>query len=238
MVSWSIETLRDLSPILAIVFFIISVYLTFKLRRKKSLAYETVTDTSLISVGKAIESEVDIIFQGKKVEDVHLLQVRIMNDGNEHVKKEDFKKPITFEFNPDVEIMDKSAKKKSSENIEVTLDLKAQNVVEVIPTLLNKKDWFIVNFLLNKYENFNLSLHAVDIGEIKVYRPPFLIHYNLALSLMILLIAFTAFSFIWSVTVNGGSELIFKYGLMFFAAVIATLTLLSYPIHLINSEKS
>jgi len=50
MVSWSIETLVDLRTVLACLFFIISVYLMFKLRKKKSLAYETVTDTSLKSI--------------------------------------------------------------------------------------------------------------------------------------------------------------------------------------------
>lgn len=147
----------------------------FKLRRKKSLVYETITDTSLISVGKSIESEVDITFRGNKVEDVHLLQVKIINNGNEHVKEEDFKKPITFKFNPEVEIMDKSAEEKSSENIQVSFNLKAENIVEIIPNLLNQKDWFIVNFLLNKYEKFDLSLHAIDIGGIKEYKSPSLV---------------------------------------------------------------
>jgi len=94
MVDWSIETLRDLSPILAIVFFITSTILVLKLRSKKSLAYEKVTDSTLI-VGEAIKSKVDILFNGEKVEDVHLLEVKIMNNGNEHVKEEDYKKPIT-----------------------------------------------------------------------------------------------------------------------------------------------
>ncbi len=59
------------------------------------MAYERITDSSLI-VGEAIKPEVNILFKGEKVEDVHLLEVKIINDGNEHVKEEDFKKPITF----------------------------------------------------------------------------------------------------------------------------------------------
>ena len=169
MVSWSIETLVNLSP--AFVFGIISIILAFKLRKKKSLAYDIVTDSSLI-VGEAIKPEVDILFRGEKVEDVHLLEVKIINNGNEHVKEEDYKKPITFEFNSDTEIMDMSAEKRSSNSIQISFNLQAQNIVEITPNLLNKKDWFIAKFLLNKYRDFDLSLHAIDIGEIKEYKPP------------------------------------------------------------------
>ena len=157
---------------LACLFFGISVYLAFSFRKKKSLAYEIITSSSLISVKKEIESEVNITFRGKKVEDVHLLQVKIINNGNDHVKEEDFKKPITFVFNPEVEIMDMSVKESSSESIQITLKLKDQNAVEILPNLLNKKDWFIVNFLLNKYVKFDLSLHVVDMEDIRVIRDP------------------------------------------------------------------
>ena len=184
--SWSIETLVNLSP--AFVFGIISIILAFKLRKKKSLAYDIVTDSSLI-VGEAIKPEVDILFRGEKVEDVHLLEVKIINNGNEHVKEEDYKKPITFEFNPDAEIMDMSAEKRSSDSIQISFNLKAQNMVEITPNLLNKKDWFIAKFLINKYEDFNLSLRAIDIGKIGEYTPPSYLYFKLFQSILIILFA-------------------------------------------------
>ena len=192
MVDWSIETLRDLSPILAIVFFITSTILVLKLRSKKSLAHEKVTDSSLI-VGEAIKPEVDILFRGEKVEDVHLLEVRIINNGNKHVKEEDFKKPITFEFNPDAEIMEMSAEKRSSDGIQISFKLLAENRVEITPNLLNKKDWFIAKFLLNKYDKFDLSLHAIDMGEIKEYNPPYM-YLNTILAMVFAAVAGSIFS--------------------------------------------
>ena len=206
MMDWSTETLRDLSPILAIIFFITSTMLVLKLRKRKSLAYDMVTDSSLI-VGEAIKPEVDILFRGEKVEDVHLLEVKIINDGNEHVKEEDYKKPITFEFNSDAEIMDMSAEKRSSSSIQISFNLQAQNVVEIIPNLLNKKDWFIAKFLLNKYKDLDLSLHAIDIGEIKEYNPPFLIYYNIFLFVLTLFFAIALFESVWLSFFNDAYEL-------------------------------
>ena len=198
MVSWNIEDLVDFRTILACVFFMISVYLTFKLRKKKSLAYEITTSSSLISVKKEIESDVNITFRGKKVEDVYLLKVKIINNGYDHVKEEDFKKPITFVLNPEVEIMDMSVSERSSESNQISFSLKDQNVVEIVPTLLNKKDWFIVNFLLSRYVKFDLSLHAVDMEDIKVFRDP----KRVPLILFISLLLFSFWSLIWFLTRN------------------------------------
>ncbi len=72
-----------------------------------------------------------------------------------------------------------SAEKRSSDSIQVPFNLKAKNIVEITPNLLNKQDWFVAKFLLNNYKDFNLSLHAIDIGETEEYRTSFLYYYGI-----------------------------------------------------------
>jgi hypothetical protein len=66
-------------------------------RNRKRLSYEILSDVELVSSDK-IRDKIEIRFEGKVVESVHLVVVKLINDGYQPIRKEEFEKPIKFIF--------------------------------------------------------------------------------------------------------------------------------------------
>lgn len=188
-----------ISTTLAIIFFVSTVILTIKIRKKKSLAYEIISETSLIHIEDQITSDVSVTYRGENVKNVHLIQVRILNNGNEHVSKEDFIKPITFEFNSQVKIMDMKADDKNPEDMQVTFHIEADNIVEVTPNLTNPGEWFVTKFLVAEYESFRLSTRIMGIKSLTEYKSPKAAFIDILIIPLIFLVCIPLSSVIWGI---------------------------------------
>jgi hypothetical protein len=114
-------------------------------RNRKAFSYE-VTDTSLFTVASSeVEHRVSILFDGKAVKDVHLVQVRFANTGRITIKESECK-PLSLDFGADSEILSAEVK----ENVRrLPLSLKQDGEHLVIdPIMMNRGDSFTVQALV------------------------------------------------------------------------------------------
>jgi len=88
----------------AIFFGTTTLILMVKYRCKRSLCYRVISETPLLRIEDEIKSDIKISYRNEKITDLHSLLVEISNNGNEPILKNDFKKPLTFEFNREAKI--------------------------------------------------------------------------------------------------------------------------------------
>ena len=75
---------------------ILAAFIIFFLqRRKKSLTYSVLTDSSVISVSDKIKDKIQIFYQNNAVSNLQLLEIRIKNTGNLPIKPDHYIEPLT-----------------------------------------------------------------------------------------------------------------------------------------------
>jgi hypothetical protein len=114
-------------------------------RNRRRLSYEILSDVVLVSPDNIVD-KVEIRYEGKMVQRVHLVVVKLINDGYQPIKKDDFQKSVKFLFT--------SGKILAAEKVEFepkNLDTKIsheEDSVEVAPALFNRKDYIKFKVLL------------------------------------------------------------------------------------------
>lgn len=89
----------DWKVILAFVAIIVTVGIALYFqwwRNRKRLSYVVVSNVVLISAEKEIEDKVEIRFEGYSVKNVRLLLIKLINDGYQPIRKDDFEKSSSF----------------------------------------------------------------------------------------------------------------------------------------------
>src|SRR5438132_14078112 len=59
-------------------------------RNRKRMSYEITSDVQLVSAQEELEGRVEIRYEGQPVKDVHLLVIKLTNDGYQSIKKDYF----------------------------------------------------------------------------------------------------------------------------------------------------
>src|ERR1043165_4667724 len=67
-------------------------------RNRKRLSYDIRSAVLLVSAEEEIRDKVEIRFEGQPVKNVHLVVIKIINDGYVPIKKDDFEQPIRIIF--------------------------------------------------------------------------------------------------------------------------------------------
>ena len=82
--------------LLALLAIGISIYFFFLQRKKKALSYRILTDTELLTVDEQIKGEIKIIYGKLPIQNVHLLVMKVENNGNMPILSSDFEEPLLF----------------------------------------------------------------------------------------------------------------------------------------------
>ncbi|MBU7027147.1 MAG: hypothetical protein HXS48_09400 [Theionarchaea archaeon] len=176
-------------------------------RKKKGIIYREILWAPQVGCGGGLS------FKRGDSTNVHLLRIKFINDGNVDISKDDFQKPITFQFNSQAKILDMSAIHRSSKSIQVYFDLKNDSNVRVTPDFFRPREWFILEFFVSEYENYNVYSRIKGIEDIKKYK-----------SLKSFHIPFIGI-FLFTV-----SALIFSSMKLWFFVIIFALVLIGYPL--------
>ena len=149
-----IEILRDpmwqfIGVLIALLALIISILLWMQ-RKRKALSYEIVSRTPLLSFKEKIKGNLQILFDGREVQDVHLIEVRMFNSGNESIKSEDYERPINFSFGENAQVLTAEVVEANPESIHASADI-VDTKVKLKPILLNGSDSFTLKMLVSQY---------------------------------------------------------------------------------------
>lgn len=150
------EFLRDsiwqgIAGIFGIITFAFGAIIFFLQRKIKSLVYEVPASTSLITLDEEIKGKIKILFNDIPVQNVHLLILRIVNNGNESVPSSDFESPLNFNFGEKTKILSSEILKVENQTLNPKFNIRT-NEIELNPLLLNKKDSIEIKLLLAQFE--------------------------------------------------------------------------------------
>jgi hypothetical protein len=76
----------------------VAVLIYFLQRRKKSLPYQVLAATPLLTVNEELKGKIQVTFEGTPVQNVHLVLLKILNNGNVPIASSDFELPLSFSF--------------------------------------------------------------------------------------------------------------------------------------------
>jgi hypothetical protein len=127
---------------------LIAVGIAILQRRPKRMVYDLSTNRRIVTRTTYQTSGVLRVMYGeRKLEDPHLVVVRLANDGKVEVRPEDWQKPFTL--NTESEIIDSDVVGTSSEGINASIMGREPYKIYCNKMLMNRDEWFDVQILID-----------------------------------------------------------------------------------------
>jgi hypothetical protein len=146
---------------------IISIVLFMKSRSRKSLSYLVVSITPLLSVKAEIKRDLQILYKGKPIEQVHLIIIKVINSGNVPVIAKDFERPFSLIFGEEAQVLTAEVVKTVPDVLRPSIKFEARKVV-LDPILLNGGDSITLKLLVSRLScGFSVDARIVGVREIK-----------------------------------------------------------------------
>ena len=150
------EILRDpiwqfIAVILALAAILISIFLYQKQRRRKALSYEIISRTPLLSMEEEVKGKLQILFDKKPVQQVHLIVVRIVNSGNLPILSPDYERPIGFSFGEKGKILTTEVVETYPSSLRASVRIEGEKVV-LDSALLNQGDSIKLKILVSQFD--------------------------------------------------------------------------------------
>lgn len=203
---------------------IIAAFVIYYLQKsKKRLSYEIISNTQLVGIENKVQDKIKIFYEDKLVENVHLVSIRFVNDGNQFVAIDDFTTPINVKFGEGTNILTGEVLEQNPSELNATI-IRTEDRVEVQPLLLNSNDSFTLNILLNDYdESLCITARIKGVKNIGLYKKSKFTIVNLVLFLYSLLGICAVFGVIYGKETN--NDFISNVGFITYVTFMA-LTLL------------
>lgn len=148
--------------ILAVLAIIISIAIFLFQRRNKTLTYEIISRTAVLSASEEIAGKLQILFQGEAVRKVHLLVLKLANTGNVPVISSDYEREINFIFSDCEKILSAEISETNPAKLIAELIVKDKNIV-LKPLLLNPGDSITLKALISGFES-NIEVEGRVVG--------------------------------------------------------------------------
>ncbi len=145
----------------------IAVFIYLLQRRKKSLSYQVISEAPLLTVREGLEGNIKILYGEKLVPDVHLVVIRILNNGNTPILSSDFEENLQFSFGQKTAILSAEVTDSLPKTFKPAIDVEADHIV-LQRTLLNGGDEATIKLLLAGYNNtIECYSRIVGIKDVK-----------------------------------------------------------------------
>jgi len=157
-------------------------YLWHLNRPHKKLSMRLLKSEPLISLQGPARKKLTVQYNDTLAEGTYLLHLAIINQGNVPIATQDYQAPIRIEVNPEAKILEASVietwpadldhrlKEESvGQNLNLIQDIN-KNTIRVRPILLNPKDEFVVQMLVERYENrIEVSQQISGIKRVEMF---------------------------------------------------------------------
>jgi hypothetical protein len=171
MWEFALNILRDplwqfIGALLILGSLIVSLFL-LKQRGRKSLTYEILSNISLLSNKEEIKGKLKILFEETPVEDVHLIEIKIINSGNTPIISTDYEQSINLTFNKESKILTTEISETTPRDLPVTATISDGKII-INRILLNNGDAFIIKMLISQFDgNIFVNGRISGVKEIK-----------------------------------------------------------------------
>jgi hypothetical protein len=165
MIDFSLN-LNSIIAIVAIIAAITIAYFANWWRNQKSLSYQVIADSPLLTAEEEIREKLQILYDGKPVKNVRLFILKVINDGNQPIDETDFKKPIDFVFSDEAQILSAEIVAKNPDNLNISIGFR-NNILSINPILLNNKDFIEIKSVVSTYStNIKSDARIVNIKNV------------------------------------------------------------------------
>lgn len=156
---------------LALIFGLLTIYVSFFYEKKPVLKYEIVSNTSVLDVRENI-SKLDVFYDGKDIKNnrqaLRILLVRIVNDGNESILKKDYDEndPIGFVV-PSGQLIKSEIISASNQYLEdnIKLIVQPRGKVSFSSVIIEPKEHFMLKLLVLVKEG-DKELTVQSVGKL------------------------------------------------------------------------
>jgi hypothetical protein len=166
-----LEILRDqiwqfVGATFGFVAIIVSTVLYWTQRRRKALSYDIIVSSPLVSAVDEIKGRLEIYFDGKPVQDIHLVGVKIINSGNVPIVSADYERPVSLSFGREAEILSAKALEPNPDSLQASVDIEATRVV-LKPVLLNGGDSITLTSLVSGLSEISVDGRIVGVKDMR-----------------------------------------------------------------------
>jgi hypothetical protein len=133
-------------------------------RNRKRFSYEVLSNNILISHEHEVREKLEIRFAGEVVRDVRLIVIKLINDGVQPIKPDDFQKPIRIVF-PKANVLSVEKEQCNPDNLDIDIDHDNESV-SIPPTLFNGNDSIQFKVLVSQYDSMKIDGRLVGISNI------------------------------------------------------------------------
>ncbi|MEA3356863.1 MAG: hypothetical protein U9Q67_00270 [Patescibacteria group bacterium] len=158
--------------VLALFTILVMVMLHIRSKRKKELICKLFPSLSLVDVRTEVKDKIKIYYNDDLVENLSMTKVKIRNNGNLSIRKEDIIKPLEFNFGEKLSVIDYSPIDTEPEGITVNLESNNEkdNLIRCFFDLLNPGDEFTLQFVClgESKELPNITARIEGVKQIEV----------------------------------------------------------------------
>ena len=133
-------------------------------RSRRRFSYEVLSNNILISHEHEVRDKLEIRFAGEVVKDVRLIVIKLINDGVQPIKPDDFQKPMRIVF-PNAKVLSVEKEQCNPENLDIDIDHDNESV-SISPTLFNGNDSIQFKVLVSRYDSMKIDGRLVGIPKI------------------------------------------------------------------------
>lgn len=152
-----IEILRDsiwqfIGAVIAFIGVLAAVIFYLLQRSRKSLAYQVISSTKILTVNEEYQGKLEIVYEGTPVQNATLCVLKLVNDGNVPIASADYEQPLSLGFGSACNILSAEIIETSPKTLKPLLRVEATRFY-LEPLLLNKKDSLTVKLLIAQYND-------------------------------------------------------------------------------------
>lgn len=137
------------------------------LRTRKTISYEIISWTPLLSREDEVKGTVQVLYEGQAVHAVSLLTLRIYNSGYIPIKSEDVEFPISISFAEGTKILKAEIASLSPPNLPALINTEDSKIV-LNKILLNKNDSVTIKALVTRInDKIEVGARIVGVKSIK-----------------------------------------------------------------------
>lgn len=202
----------------------IGIFTLYFQRIKKSFSYFVLSQTPLLTVKEEVKGDIHISFKNMNIQDLYLVVINFWNSGNVPIEPSDFEKCINLSFGDDSIIISVDILEKSPESLDPQFFIEENNVLSIMPLLLNSQDSFTFKFLITKFKSITITSRIKGIKNIN-YKllDPFIRRSFVSMAKLPLLFFFLFFPIAIIIGLISGSEILYATLYIIFSGIFITL---------------
>jgi len=157
-----------LGAIVAIAAIIITIILYRKQVRNKGLSYEILSSTPLLSVDEELRGDVEILYRGKSVEDVHLILFKLVSSGSLPILATDFVQNVRLSLGKEAQPLTAEIVRTHPKDLGASISVEGNEIV-FDKLLMNPEDSVEIRILVNKFVDVSVNGRIAGVKVIREY---------------------------------------------------------------------